>query len=162
MEHSVRPHNVKSCRYLKNNQSQILVRSTRGFTLVEVLVALVFVGLTLPALTLRVQSILDNSGHMDQKTVAYWVAENKFQEIILERKFDKVKEKPPKKKVKGKGKAKKETYKFADVEWHITIESEVFETGIPDIDDDLMEQVIVKVGLQPDVQLVSLSGYFYE
>jgi|GEM_PF-5538562 len=51
----------------------------KGFTLIEVLIALMIVSVALPALMLRVQSVSDNTAYMEEKTFAYWVAQNKMQ-----------------------------------------------------------------------------------
>ena len=134
-----------------------------GFTLIEVMVALVLIGLTLPALTFRVQSILDNASYMDEKTVAFWVAENTYQEMLLELEFEKKKEarinnnsnNSATRKKKTVRKKKDGTVKFAGIEWFTEIErTEVVTEGIT--------QVNVRVGLQEGVWLADISGFLNE
>ena len=137
-------------------------KNNKGFTLVEVLVALVLIGMTLPALTFRVQSILDNASYVDEKTLAYWVAENKYQEILLERKFEKEVKKKPIKKKKGKQKDEKDEVKFADIDWHILVEGEVFAQEEFEIENNLIETITIKVGRAPGEWLVTLPGVFYD
>ena len=56
---------------------------SRGFTLVEVLVALVIVGIALPALLSQMMAQLDGVGALEEKTIAYWVAENQMAQLQL-------------------------------------------------------------------------------
>lgn len=55
----------------------------RGFTLIEVMVALVIIGLALPALMGRMSSMANTVSYSRDLTIAHWVAENKIQEIYL-------------------------------------------------------------------------------
>lgn len=55
----------------------------RGFTLVEVLVALVIVGVALPALLVQVMGAVDGQAHLRDKAVARWVARNRLAELQL-------------------------------------------------------------------------------
>jgi general secretion pathway protein I len=57
--------------------------SDRGFTLVEVLVALVVVALGLAALMVAVQGAARTSGYLRDKTLAQWVALNRIAEVRL-------------------------------------------------------------------------------
>jgi general secretion pathway protein I len=58
-------------------------RSDRGFTLVEVLVALVVVALGLAALMVAVQGAARTSGYLRDKTLAQWIALNRIAEVRL-------------------------------------------------------------------------------
>ncbi len=60
-------------------------RSTRGrgFTLIEVLVALVVVAMGLAALMITVSSTARTSGYMRDKTLAQWMALNRLTEVRL-------------------------------------------------------------------------------
>ena len=58
-------------------------RKCSGFTLVEVMVALVIIGMALPALLMQMSSMASSAIHSRNVTMAYWVAENKMQEIRL-------------------------------------------------------------------------------
>jgi len=57
--------------------------AARGFTLVEVLVALVVVALGLAALMVAVQGAARTSGYLRDKTLAQWIALNRIAEVRL-------------------------------------------------------------------------------
>jgi len=59
----------------------------RGFTLIEVMVALVVVALALPALLTLVMTQLDGTGMIREKTEAFWVAENEMTRLQLQHKL---------------------------------------------------------------------------
>ena len=56
---------------------------SRGFTLVEVMVALAIVAIALPALLMSLYQQIDDTAYLRDKTLAYMVAENKLAEIRL-------------------------------------------------------------------------------
>jgi type II secretion system protein I len=58
-------------------------RGCRGFTLVEVLVALMIVAIGLAALMLTVSSTARTSGYLRDKTLAQWMALNRLSEVRL-------------------------------------------------------------------------------
>lgn len=58
-------------------------RAAQGFTLVEVLVALMVVALALAALMGSVSSAARSSEHLRDKTVAQWIAMNRIAEVRL-------------------------------------------------------------------------------
>jgi prepilin-type N-terminal cleavage/methylation domain-containing protein len=58
-------------------------QSSGGFTLVEVLVALVVVALGLAALMVAVQGTARTSGYLRDKTLAQWIALNRIVEVRL-------------------------------------------------------------------------------
>jgi general secretion pathway protein I len=60
-----------------------MTRREQGFTLVEVLVALVVVALGLAALMVAVQGAARTSGYLRDKTLAQWVALNRIAEVRL-------------------------------------------------------------------------------
>ncbi len=66
------------------------MRSERGFTLVEVMVALVIVAMALPALLYQMGTMASTTLHAREVMLAHWVAENKLQEIYLTRQMQKV------------------------------------------------------------------------
>jgi general secretion pathway protein I len=58
-------------------------RRSRGFTLVEVLVALVVIALGLSALMVAVSGAARTSGYLRDKTLAQWIALNRITEVRL-------------------------------------------------------------------------------
>jgi len=56
---------------------------SRGFTLLETMIALMIVAIALPALVTLVMTQLDGSAAIRDKTYAYWVAENQLTRIRL-------------------------------------------------------------------------------
>jgi general secretion pathway protein I len=59
------------------------VKSARGFTLVEVLVALMVVAMGLAALMVAVSGTARTSGYLRDKTLAQWIALNRLTEVRL-------------------------------------------------------------------------------
>jgi general secretion pathway protein I len=59
------------------------VNRVRGFTLVEVLVALMIVALGLAALMVAVSGAARTSGYLRDKTLAQWIAMNRITEVRL-------------------------------------------------------------------------------
>jgi general secretion pathway protein I len=59
------------------------VRSAAGFTLVEVLVALMVVAIGLAALMVAVSGTARTSGQLREKTIAEWIALNRLAEVRL-------------------------------------------------------------------------------
>jgi len=60
-----------------------VTRTARGFTLVEVLVALMVVALGLTALMISVSGAARTSGYLRDKSVAQWIALNRIEEVRL-------------------------------------------------------------------------------
>ena len=58
-------------------------RRARGFTLIEVMVALVVVALGMTAVIQAVGDTASNSAYMREKTIAHWIAMNKVTEVRL-------------------------------------------------------------------------------
>jgi len=58
-------------------------RIAKGFTLIEVMVALAVITIGLAAVIKTVSSTTTNSIHLRDKTFAYWVAQNQLAEIEL-------------------------------------------------------------------------------
>ena len=63
------------------------VRNARGFTLLEVLVALAVLALALAAGIKAAGSNIDNSAYLRNRTLAHWVAMNKLTEMQVFNKF---------------------------------------------------------------------------
>lgn len=59
------------------------MRATRGFTLVEVMVALAVVAIALPALLVSLYQQVDSTGYLRDKSLASLVAANKLTEIRI-------------------------------------------------------------------------------
>jgi general secretion pathway protein I len=59
------------------------MRRSSGFTLVEVLVALLVLALALTAWQLRISGQLDSAGYLRDKTLAQWVAHDQLQYLQL-------------------------------------------------------------------------------
>lgn len=56
---------------------------SRGFTLLEVMVALIIVALSLTALTASMNQMIDAANTMRERTFASWIAQNKITEMRL-------------------------------------------------------------------------------
>jgi general secretion pathway protein I len=59
--------------------------SERGFTLIEVIVALIVVALGMLGVIQAVSQTAGNSGYLRDKTVAHWVAMNRLTEVRLQK-----------------------------------------------------------------------------
>ena len=59
------------------------MRRARGFTLVEVMVALAVVAIAVPALLVALYQQIDNTGYLRDRTLAQMVASNKLAEMRL-------------------------------------------------------------------------------
>jgi len=59
-------------------------RSSAGFTLIEVLVALAVLAIALPALMLSISEQVIGLSHLRDKSIAHWVAMNKLTELRLQ------------------------------------------------------------------------------
>jgi general secretion pathway protein I len=64
-------------------RAELRSRQERGFTLIEVVVALIVVSLGMLAVIETVGGAARNSGYLREKTVAHWVAMNKLTEVRL-------------------------------------------------------------------------------
>ncbi len=59
------------------------MKPERGFTLVEVMVALAIVALSLTAMAASMNTMIDNASTMRERTYASWIAQNKIAELRL-------------------------------------------------------------------------------
>jgi general secretion pathway protein I len=117
------------------------VRSARGFTLIEVLVAMTVVAVALAA-TVRIGSSSSaNAARLEGKTFGHWVALNRLEEIRTERSW------PPATNRSG-------TEEMGGRVWRWTQESE--ETADPNV-----RRVQIRVGpdQDPDDVQASLTGF---
>ncbi len=58
-------------------------RRSRGFTLLEVMVALAVLAISLGALSKGVSNYLNNASYLQDRTLATWVAENRITELQI-------------------------------------------------------------------------------
>lgn len=59
-------------------------RAARGFTLLEVLVAVAVLAIAMAAVIGAMARQADNAGYLRQKTIAMWVAHNRLAELQIE------------------------------------------------------------------------------
>ena len=88
---------------------------SRGFTLIEVLVALSIVALSLTAVTASISQMIDAGNTMRQRTYASWIGQNRIAELRLAEQLPEV----------G---ASNGTVEYANVEW--SWRAVVAETGV--------------------------------
>ncbi len=65
------------------SESPALIRQG-GFTLVEVMVALLIVAVAISSLLFQMMSVIDNTAYLRDKAVAHWVALNQQELLYLE------------------------------------------------------------------------------
>ena len=73
--------NKQASRYLKSKNKY------KGFTLIEVLVAIAILGFSVPSVMLLMGQLTGSAGHLRDKTIAAWIAENEATELRLEHTF---------------------------------------------------------------------------
>ncbi|TVZ37271.1 general secretion pathway protein I [Alteromonadaceae bacterium 2753L.S.0a.02] len=122
-------------------------RRSQGFTLLEAMIALFVVGVALVALVQRIQSVSDNTGYIEEKTFAYWIAQNKMEEIFLDYR---IKKQFPRTETNDKE-------EFAGKEWYWELKPEVRPTELGN-----MYRLEVRVGNGPDDILASVAGLLHE
>jgi general secretion pathway protein I len=61
------------------------MKTSRGFTLLEVLVAIAFLAIAFSAVSRIYGDNINTVVHLKQKTLAHWVAQNIAQEVALDR-----------------------------------------------------------------------------
>lgn len=92
-------------------------KTQRGFTLLEVLIALSIIAITLGALIKTSSDQTANVDYLKQKTIAHWVAMNELNKLLLEKQWPSV----------GKS---KDSIEMARHEWFW--QREVLKTASPD------------------------------
>lgn len=122
------------------------MRSERGFTLVEVLVALVIVAMAIPAMLMRIGSMATTTMHTKEVAIAYWVAENQLAELWVTQQLQRT---VPSGRIK-------DDVEMAGETWDRVVETEP--TPLPG-----MLRIRVEVSSQSsDRPLVELSGFVLE
>ncbi len=115
----------------------------QGFTLIEVLVALMVFGLIATAASQVGSQYLGSFERVRDLTLASWIAGNRMNEIRLEENFPSVSE-------------NSQDLEYAGREWRVV-------TVVSDTDEDSMRRVEVRVEAYRDrgdpVQLQTLSGF---
>lgn len=115
----------------------------QGFTLIEVLVALMVFGLIATAASQVGSQYLNSYERVRDLTFASWIAGNRMNEIRLQEAFPSVSE-------------NSEELEYADRRWRVI-------TEVSDTDEDSMRRVEIRVqtyrGQGDPVQLQSLSGF---
>ena len=81
--HALRARSCAHARQCRVAQTQSPVRAARGFTLIEVLVALLVLGLALLALTRTAASQVQNFGALRERTLAGWLAQDVLAETRI-------------------------------------------------------------------------------
>ena len=116
-------------------------RFCRGFTLVEVMVAVVIVAVGMGAAILAVNQSVYNASYLRDKIMASWVAENRLTELRLAGITPEVEE--------TTGEAE-----MGDIRW--LYRQKISETGVSNL---LRVDIQVSSELEPQGTLVSLSGF---
>jgi general secretion pathway protein I len=126
---------------MKNNITKKHVRFRKGFTLIEVMLALAIFSIAGVALLSAADNNFRNLSHLENKVIANWVASNQLVEATLDQKW------PPKNNKKG-------SVEMASREWFWT--QKVTKTG-----DKSMRQLIIEVRLKEDEKLALSSVMTY-
>ena len=117
----------------------------RGFTLIEVMVALAIVGLALPALLFQVMGNVDTEAYLRDKALAQWVAENRLAETRLMRRMGQ-------QVLSGTASG---IEKMGGRRWQWRVQS--LPTSVPG-----MRRLQFEVGPQDGEKLISLVGFIHE
>jgi general secretion pathway protein I len=118
------------------------MRRARGFTLIEVLVAVAVLGIAMAAVISAMARQADNAGYLKQKTIALWVAHNRLAELQLAGE-------PPS---TGRSDGKVE---MGGVEWR-------WEVAVTATEDDRLRRADISVrgANQEEGSLADLTGFF--
>ena len=67
--------------------SRAVKNTNNGFTLVEVMVALLIVAMAVSSLLFQMVSTIDNTAYLRDQTIAHWVALNQLELVYLENQY---------------------------------------------------------------------------
>lgn len=123
-----------------------MFKTSRGFTLIEVIVALGIIALGMAAVMMTATTTARNTSGLKERTFAHWVAMNKMAELHINNR----KEWPGLKKTTG-------TEEMANHEWHWTMEVEKTE-------DERMRRVYIRVRTNENDEfpLTTLVGFVHQ
>ena len=120
----------------------LLHKKVRGFTLIEVLVAVAILGFTVPAIMLLMMKQTDYAGALRDKTIANWIAENKATELRLQRVFLQ----------NLLQREQRTTVEMAGADWFVSVDIEKAEIWV---------KYIIKVSREEDQILATLETYLH-
>lgn len=127
----------------------------RGFTLIEVMVALMIVAVALPAFLTLVMTQLDGTASIRDKTMAFWVAENELTRLRLLQDHGGTDYRLPD---EQRGRRTQ-----AGLEWQWQLENEPMKLGeFGEMPEFRQIEISVSPEMQEDNVLATLTGVFRE
>lgn len=113
------------------------IRRQKGFSLIEVLVALAVVAIALAAVGKTVNNNLINASYLSDRTLAHWVAMNKLNELYVTKAWPSVSE-------------TKDTVLMAEQEW-------AWQMVVNETPNKAMRRVDIEVGREENGKLIMFS-----
>lgn len=121
-----------------------------GFTLVEVMVAMMIVALALPALLGQTESLSQHTFVARAKTQAFWVAQNKMAEVFIDRRLNNPM--PPRK--------ERDTVTLGRDKWDWTVTTE--EVPVGDMRTAMFRVEVRVARAGEDGSMAGLAGFIHE